>query len=73
MSEKGQNLDEIPLEIRENLVKKVCFCGERPLDLNSIDFGRPGSSAGEFFGPPREGGQPKAGGEKSGGTPRQGL
>ena len=55
MSAKGRNLDEIPLEIRENLVKKMCFCGERPLDLNLIDFGGAGSSVGELFGPYNEG------------------
>ena len=73
MSVKGRNLDEIPLEIRENHVQKVCFCGERPLDLNSIDFGGAGSSAGELFGPSTEGKESKLSQGKSGGTPRQGL
>jgi len=57
---KGRILDEIPLEIRENHVQKVCFCGERPLDLNFIDFGGPGSSVGELFGPSEEGDGSKA-------------
>ena len=55
VSEKGRNLDGIPLEISEKHVKKVCFCGERPLDLNLVDSGRPGSSVGELFGPSQEG------------------
>ena len=73
MSEKGRNLDEIPLEIRENHVQKVCFCGERPLDLNLIDFGGAGSSVGELFGPSKEGGPSVVSREMGGGTPRQGL
>ena len=73
VSEKGRILDEIPLEIRETHVQKVSFCGERPLDLNFIDFGGPGSSVGELFGPSREGKQSKLSRGKGGGTPRQDL
>ena len=72
VSEKGRNLDEIPLEIRENRIQKVCFCGERPLDLNLVDFGRPGSSVGELFGPEEEGDGPHASQVRGGQTPRQG-
>ena len=73
VSEKGRNLDEIPLEIRENHVQKVCFCGERPLDLNLIDLGGAGSSVGKLFGPSEEGKESKLSREMGGGTPRQGL
>ena len=73
MSEKGRNLDEIPLEIRENHVQKVCFCGERPLDLNLDDFGGPGSSVGELFGPAKDADGSNATQGMGGGPPRQGL
>ena len=55
MSGKGQMLDEIPLGIRQNHVQKVSFCGERLQDFNFVDFGEPGSSVGELFGPSKEG------------------
>ena len=48
MSDKGKMLDEIPLDIQQNRVQKVSFCGERPLDLNFVDVGVPGSSVGSF-------------------------
>ena len=73
MSEKGRNSNEIPLEISENQVKKVSFCGERPLDLNLDDFGGPGSSVVELFGPEKDGAQTNATQGMGGGPPRQGL
>ena len=57
----------------ENHVRKVYFCVERPLDLNLVDFGRPGSSVGELFGPYKEGDQPVVSRAKGGEPPRQGL
>ena len=73
MSAKGRNFDEIPLEISENRVQKVCFCGEGPPDLNFIDFREPGSSVGELFGPEEEGDGPAASQVRGGQTPRQRL
>ena len=72
MSEKGWNLDEIPLEISENRVEKVCFCGEGPPDTNLVAFREPASSVGDLFGPFEEGGRSTASGEMGGQAPGQG-
>ena len=50
MSEQGWILDVFSLEIRQNNVQKVCFCAERPLDTNFVNFGGPRSSVGEVLG-----------------------
>ena len=72
MSEKGWNLDEIPLEISENRVKKVCFCGEGPPDTNLVALRAPAGSSGDLFGPFEEGGRSTACGVRGGQTPGQG-
>ena len=55
MSEKGRILDEIPLEISENRVQKVCFGGEGPPDLLLVALREPASSVGDLFGTLEEG------------------
>ena len=49
MSEQGWILDEFSLEIRQTNDQKVSFCGERPRELNFIDFRGPRSSAEEVL------------------------
>ena len=44
MSEQGWILDVFSLDIRQNNVQKVCFCAERPLDTNFVNFGGARSS-----------------------------
>ena len=50
MSEEGSIVDVFSFEIRQNNVQKVCFCAERPLDTNFVNFGGPRSSVGEILG-----------------------